>query len=108
VPPSRLGELVEALPGAWAPYDGYVFGHLAEANLHVEVVGAPPDDEDVDERVLRLVTSMSGTISAEHGIGRAKARWLGLRRSDQEVAAMWAVKKALDPQLVMNPGVLLR
>jgi FAD/FMN-containing dehydrogenase len=107
VPVDRLADLVDALPSAWAPYDGYVFGHLAEGNLHVEVVGAAPDDEEVDDRVLRLVASLGGTISAEHGVGVAKTRWLGLSRSDAEVAAMRGIKRALDPDFRMNPGVLL-
>jgi FAD/FMN-containing dehydrogenase len=107
VPRHRLSELVDRLPDVWAPFDGFVFGHLAEANLHVEIVGAAPDDEDVDARVLGLVAQLGGTISAEHGVGRAKAKWLGLSRSDAELAAMRGIKSALDPLRVMNPGVLL-
>ena len=61
----------------------------------------------VTEEVLRLVADAGGSISAEHGIGRAKARWLGLTRSPAEVAAMRAVKTALDPAGLLNPGVLL-
>ena len=107
VPGHRLVDLVEGLPAAWAPFQGFVFGHLAEANLHVEIVGAAPDDDAVDERVLRLVAGLGGTISAEHGVGRAKAKWLGLSRSDAEMAAMRGIKTALDPHRIMNPGVLL-
>jgi FAD/FMN-containing dehydrogenase len=107
VPLDRLDELVAALPDAWAPYDGYVFGHLAEGNLHVEVAGAPPGDADVDGRILRLVASMGGTVSAEHGVGTAKTEWLGLCRSPAQLAAMRRIKDALDPDHRMNPGVLL-
>jgi len=45
-------------------------------------------------------------VSAEHGIGRAKARWLGLSRSAAEIAAMRAIRTALDPAGLLNPGVL--
>jgi FAD/FMN-containing dehydrogenase len=107
VPIDRLDELLAALPDAWAPYDGYVFGHLAEGNLHVEVAGAPPDDVEVDGRILRLVASMGGTVSAEHGVGTAKTEWLGLCRSPAQLAAMRRIKDALDPDHRMNPGVLL-
>jgi FAD/FMN-containing dehydrogenase len=103
VPPDRLADVWAALadiPGA------VLFGHLAEANLHVNVLGAA-DPEAVTETVLRLVAAAGGSISAEHGIGRAKARWLGLTRSPAEVAAMRAVKTALDPAGLLNPGVLL-
>ena len=48
-----------------------------------------------------------GSISAEHGIGRAKARYLHLSRSAVEIASMRAIKHALDPTGILNPGVLL-
>jgi FAD/FMN-containing dehydrogenase len=84
-----------------------LFGHVGDGNLHVNVIGPEPDDEMVDDAVLQLVASMGGSISAEHGIGRAKARWLSLSRSQTEVAAMRAIKGALDPAAILNPGVLL-
>jgi FAD/FMN-containing dehydrogenase len=84
-----------------------VFGHLADGNLHVEVLGPAPDDERSDEVVLRCVADHAGSVSAEHGIGRAKAPYLGLTRSPAEIAAMRAVKTALDPRGLLNPGVLL-
>jgi FAD/FMN-containing dehydrogenase len=83
-----------------------LFGHVGDGNLHVNVVGPAPDDDAVDEAVLELVASMDGSISAEHGIGRAKAKWLHLSRSPQELSAMRKVKDALDPQHYLNPGVL--
>ena len=102
-PPDRLADVWAALadtPGT------VLFGHLAEGNLHVNVLGAA-DPEAVTETVLRLVAAAGGSISAEHGIGRAKARWLGLTRSPAEIAAMRAVKAALDPAGLLNPGVLV-
>jgi FAD/FMN-containing dehydrogenase len=86
---------------------GIVFGHIAVGNLHVNVLGPAPDDESVDEAVLALAAEHGGTISAEHGIGRAKAELLHLSRSAAEIAAMRAVKSALDPDGLLNPGVLL-
>jgi FAD/FMN-containing dehydrogenase len=82
------------------------WGHLAEGNLHVNVLGLAPADERVDDAILRLVLEMGGSISAEHGIGRAKARWLTLARDATDVAAMRAIKRALDPGWLLNPGVL--
>jgi FAD/FMN-containing dehydrogenase len=84
-----------------------VFGHAGDGNLHVNVLGPPPEDERVDEAVLRLVAEHGGSISAEHGIGIAKARWLSLTRSEAEIAAMRAIKRGLDPGGLLNPGVLL-
>lgn len=100
----------ERLAGIWAALADdpgtVLFGHLAEANLHVNVLGAA-DEEATTDRVLRLVAAAGGSISAEHGIGRAKTRWLHLTRSPAELAAMRAVKAALDPAGILNPGVLL-
>jgi FAD/FMN-containing dehydrogenase len=84
-----------------------VFGHLADGNLHVEVLGPVPDDERADEVVLRCAADHGGSISAEHGVGRAKAAYLGLTRSAAEIAALRAVKTAFDPRGLLNPGVLL-
>ena len=85
----------------------FVFGHIGAGNLHVNVLGPDPADDAVDETVMRLAAAHGGTISAEHGIGRAKAPLLHLSRSPQEIAAMRAVKAALDPDGMLNPGVLL-
>ncbi len=100
----RLPEVVEAAaPGARL----IVFGHLGDGNLHVNVVGPDPDDTAVDDAVLGLVVELGGSISAEHGVGRHKTGYLHLVRSDAEIAAMRALKSALDPDGVLNPGVLL-
>ena len=57
--------------------------------------------------VLEAVGSFGGSVSAEHGIGRAKTHFLELSRSPAEIAAMRSIKAALDPRGIMNPGVLL-
>jgi len=85
-----------------------LFGHLAEGNVHVNVVDVPPDREEaVTDAVLRLVAAHGGSISAEHGIGRAKRAWLHLGRSPADIAAMRAVKAALDPKGLLSPGRVL-
>ena len=94
--------VASASPGART----ILFGHLGDGNLHVNVLHAEADDERVTEAVLRLAADMGGSISAEHGIGVAKARWLHLTRSEADIAAMRAVKAALDPQGILNPGVI--
>jgi len=63
-------------------------------------------DREWDDAVLALVAAHGGSISAEHGIGRAKRDHLHLSRSPAEIAAMRALKRALDPHNIMNPGVL--
>lgn len=84
-----------------------VFGHLGAGNLHINLLGPAPGDDAADEAVLRLAAACGGSVSAEHGIGRAKAPWLHLSRSAAEIAAMRAIKTALDPAGLLNPGVLL-
>ena len=83
-----------------------IFGHLADGNMHVEIVGPLADDLRADLAVLECVAGYGGSISAEHGVGRATAAALHLCRSAGEIAAMRAIKGALDPQGLMNPGVL--
>jgi FAD/FMN-containing dehydrogenase len=76
--------------------------------MHIGIVGPAPDDEAVDDGVLRLTIEMGGSVSAEHGIGVAKVGWLEADRGVADVAAMRAIKGALDPGWMLNPGVLLR
>ena len=111
LPAAALAEFVERVPqvvAAAAPgARTWLFGHVADGNVHVNVTGADPDDDRLDEAVLRLAAAAGGSISAEHGIGTAKRRWLHLNRSQAEIAAFRAIKQALDPDGVLNPHVLL-
>ncbi|HEX2141453.1 MAG TPA: FAD-linked oxidase C-terminal domain-containing protein, partial [Candidatus Limnocylindria bacterium] len=111
VPVGQLGEFanrVRAVISGVAPDASvYLYGHVGDGNLHVNVVGPAPEDEAVDAAVLELAIAFGGTISAEHGIGVAKTRWLEADRGPADVAAMRAIKQALDPGGVLNPGVLL-
>ena len=84
-----------------------VYGHLADGNLHVNVVGPPADDERPVDAVLDLVLRHGGSVSAEHGIGIAKRAWLERQRGPEAISAMRAIKGALDPDGILNPGVLL-
>jgi FAD/FMN-containing dehydrogenase len=85
----------------------WLFGHVLDGNLHVNVTGLTPGDNRVDEAVLTLVADHGGSISAEHGIGTAKKAWLHLSRSPVELDVFRAVKRALDPRGILNPNVLL-
>ena len=86
-----------------------MWGHAADGNVHVNVTGIGVDlgDDEVDDAVLRLVADLGGSISSEHGIGTAKRRWLHLNRSPAEIDAFRALKRALDPDGILNPNVLL-
>jgi FAD/FMN-containing dehydrogenase len=111
VPVAGLATFVDAVRdavrGVAPDASVYLYGHAGDGNLHVNVVGPPPDDEAVDDAVLELAINSGGTISAEHGIGVAKVAWLERDRGAADVAAMRAIKGALDPHRLLNPGVLL-
>lgn len=90
-----------------------LFGHFAEANFHISVL--PPagageyDDHTADrieDAVLAEIVAADGTISAEHGVGRAKQRWLERQRGQVQYDVMTQIKSALDPEQLLNPGVL--
>jgi FAD/FMN-containing dehydrogenase len=111
VPLTALSEFLTRVPevvAALAPAARTIlFGHLADGNVHVNVLDLDDAGDTVDRAVLELVAELGGTISAEHGIGIAKAPFLRLVRGAGEIAAMRAVKHALDPSGLLNPGVVL-
>ena len=110
VPLARYAELVERAPSAVAAVAPEArtisWGHVADGNLHVNILGPAPDDGASDAAVLELVLELGGSVSAEHGIGVAKVAWLVRDRGEATVAAMRAIKDAWDPRGILNPGVL--
>jgi glycolate oxidase len=86
------------------------FGHLADGNLHVNIMYHRARRAEVvrAERAVRdlmkTVVALGGAISGEHGIGLAKTPFLRLQHSPAQVKAMQAIKRALDPQNICNPG----
>jgi FAD/FMN-containing dehydrogenase len=87
-----------------------VYGHLGDGNLHLSV-HQPPDRPEsghaIEAAVYGLVGRYRGSISAEHGIGISKREFLPHSRSPQEIAAMRALKAALDPGQILHPGRVL-
>jgi len=98
------GVVAAADPGAQV----IVYGHIADGNLHVNVVPAAPADGRHEDAVFSFVASLGGSISAEHGIGALKARWLPLVRSAAELALFARLRHAFDPAGTLNPHVLPR
>jgi FAD/FMN-containing dehydrogenase len=111
VPLSALGafarDLEVLLAEGWPMARLVLFGHLGDGNLHVNVLGLDPEDWSADEAILRLVACHGGSISAEHGVGVAKVGHLGLVRSPEELALMSSLKRAFDPEWLLNPGCVL-
>lgn len=99
-----VAALPDLLPPGAAPV---VFGHLAVGNLHVNVLGhAAGEIEGIEDAVLGEVVRRGGAVSAEHGVGVAKARWLPAVRDAADLDAAAAIRRALDPAGVLNPAVL--
>lgn len=84
-----------------------LFGHVGDGNLHVNLLDVDPLDHAAAACVLGVVARHRGSVSAEHGIGRAKRNWLHLTRSPAEIELLRTIKAALDPAGLLNPGVLL-
>ncbi len=91
-------------------YDPYCFGHLADGNLHVVVNCAPlPDDKmrAVEGVLYRDIAALGGSFSAEHGVGSKRRSALAATVSPAKLAMMRAIKTAVDPHSIMNPGKVL-
>jgi FAD/FMN-containing dehydrogenase len=114
VPISDIGSFVrdckEMLSSLWPNHRSFFFGHLGDSNLHVTVdansiPGVP--HASVESALYTLIARYRGSISAEHGIGLLKREYLHHSRTASELRAMWAIKKALDPKGILNPGKVL-
>ena len=110
LPQADIGRFAEACMQAfaarWPGHQALYFGHVGDGNLHVSVDGKTVNGEceQVEELLYRIVGEMQGSVSAEHGIGLHKKPYLSNSRTPAELAAMRAIKLALDPLGLMNPG----
>lgn len=113
--PSFL-EASEALVSeAYPDFEIIWFGHIGDGNLHLNILkpaNLAVEDfykrcDEVSERVFDLVRKFGGSISAEHGIGMLKKRYLHYSRGAVELDYMKAIKQVFDPQNIMNPGKLV-
>jgi FAD/FMN-containing dehydrogenase len=113
LPIGAIGAFVDrcraALDERWPGNVSYFFGHIGDSNLHVTVDGhsiADVDHHAVYAFVYEMLRPLHGSVSAEHGIGLLKREFLPISRSPAELAAMAAIKRALDPHGILNPGKL--
>jgi len=111
LPAAHLARFLDEVPAVVAEVAPeartWAFGHLGDGNVHVSVVGPPAEDPAALDAVYERVLALGGSVSAEHGVGRAKRSWMARQRGPEAVEAMRAIKAALDPDAILNPGVLL-
>jgi D-lactate dehydrogenase len=115
VPVSRIPDLVGGVERMAAEFDLPIvaFGHAGNGNLHVNILYDPQDPAQTARarlalpRLFELTLSLGGTLSGEHGIGVAKRDFMPQAFTPATLAAMHAVKRALDPDGILNPGKVL-
>jgi FAD/FMN-containing dehydrogenase len=113
LPIGEIGTFVDrcraALDRQWPGNQSYFFGHIGDSNLHLTVDGHSVPGvahHAVYAFVYEMLGPLHGSVSAEHGIGSLKREFLPISRSREELAAMAAIKQALDPHGILNPGKL--
>jgi glycolate oxidase len=84
------------------------YGHAGDGNLHVNFLWNEPDEEPrvlaAIEALMRETVALGGTLSGEHGIGLAKAPYLGVEQSTDLIALQRDLKRVFDPKDLLNPG----
>lgn len=110
-----LEEMLERARTIEPTFRPAVFGHMGDGNLHLNFL-KPPELSDeaffdrchhLDDELFTCVARFNGSVAAEHGVGLLKRDFLGYSRSREEIAVMRAIKHALDPLNIMNPGKVI-
>ena len=112
VPRSKVPDVIRRIEQIAAKYSIPIvnFGHAGDGNLHVnimidkEVAGEEQKAHEAIKEVFQAALDLGGTMSGEHGVGLSKAPFISLELSPLQIAAMTAIKKALDPNNILNPG----
>jgi glycolate oxidase len=115
VPRTRLPEMVARIEQAAARHDVYIatVAHAGDGNLHPVFVfdrglaEVPPAVWSAADEIFRAALELGGTLTGEHGVGLIKRRWLGTELGAESMAVHRAIKDALDPDGIMNPGKVL-
>ncbi len=112
VPRSRVPDVIRVIDRIQQKYDIPIvnFGHAGDGNIHVNVMidkavaGLEEKAHEAIAEIFQAALDLNGTMSGEHGVGLAKQPYIHLELKPAQVAAMQAVKNALDPNNILNPG----
>ncbi|MEQ6390295.1 glycolate oxidase subunit GlcD [Bacillaceae bacterium S4-13-58] len=112
VPRSEVANMVKAIKRIEGKYNLRIctFGHAGDGNLHPTCLTDARNKEEMErveeafEEIFHVAISLGGTITGEHGVGEMKSPYLSLKLGEAGVNAMLSVKRAFDPNNIMNPG----
>ena len=111
IPIPLIGEIIDKISKELKDCEGvktiFPFGHVADGNIHF-IIGKDSDDNDLKSKINDIIYNntqqVNGSISAEHGIGIDKKKYLIKSRSEDEIELMRLLKKSIDPKNILNPG----
>ncbi|MBT6224597.1 MAG: FAD-binding oxidoreductase [Cryomorphaceae bacterium] len=111
IPVALIGEVIDKISKELKDCEGvktiYPFGHVADGNIHF-IIGKDSDNDDLKSKINDIIYNntklVDGSISAEHGIGLDKKKYLIKSRSEDEIELMRLIKKSIDPKNILNPG----
>jgi glycolate oxidase len=113
VPRANLPKLIVGIKeiGKRYGFNSVCYGHLGDGNLHINVLKEQISDEDWNTKIMdgigeifQLAVQLGGTLSGEHGIGIAKKPYMAIAMRSANLAVMRGIKKAFDPNGILNPG----
>lgn len=115
VPRSKITEFLRIVTKAAKDYNVTIgtFGHAGDGNMHPTIVCDLRDAEEMErvhkamDVIFKGALALGGTLSGEHGIGLGKLPWMEQQHGKEGMEAMRAIKRALDPNLILNPGKLI-
>lgn len=113
--PEFLQEIDSVVQKEYPDFEIVWFGHIGDGNLHLNILKPETMEkaeffkrcETVNDLVFGIVQRYEGSVSAEHGVGMVKKKYLGVTKSAEEIAVMKGIKRVFDPNGIMNPGKLI-